>query len=518
MKRTYCYVVLFALIIVVSATIPSPAQAAPTLRTDQPLYTLRDKQVTLVGSGFSVNQIYYVWTKGPFDNATHISGTSFTPVSGGLVPPATSLPISSDSPLGTYLVSVSTSASSDNSQARTHYGMWGSMKPLYERTQSVKIVGGGLFPGTSFRLTIRNPAGNFVHQATLVSSASGDFNHTWRIPEDAITSEHSVFIDGTGTFDDAQQDYVSASKFTVTQAVLSVKIVEQPSSSYQRTEKAKISLALKYSDGSPVVRSRSDIRPIVLLLNQSTVAFASISLLDAANGVWRAESKILVNSTPSARYRFELSAMSFDDGFGNKGGAVDTLSNYFQVRNASFVITSELNGTQIQIPFGQVSIISKVAYPDGTPLTNGTVRVLVSTGSSTSDLKSVYDSRIRAWRASYSSTLSDLWRVGTWTLRVEAYDVYGNSGTATYEVAAQPYLFLASIAVLIVVVLFGRWTVSRYGRKVYFRIRKITQRFRGQTFGMILLEDSACVAVHREFLWFAVPFKTEKVNRHQILR
>ncbi len=73
--------------------------------------------------------------------------------------------------------------------------------------------------------------------------------------------------------------------------------------------------------------------------------------------------------------------MSFDDGFGNKGSTSDVLSGYFQVNNASLLITSQVNGTQIQVPFGQVSIISKIAYPDGTPMSNGTVRAFLSDNS-----------------------------------------------------------------------------------------------------------------------------------------
>jgi hypothetical protein len=456
----------------------SPVNAAATLRADQPLYTPRDKQVTLVGAGYTLNQPYYVWERGPDDNSTRYTGVTFMPVAGGLIPPSTVLPITAVTALGTYLVSVSTSSSSDNSQAKAHYGIWGTMSPLYQRTQSVKIFGGGLFPGISFKLTIRNPAGNFVHEIALVSTRVGDFNDSWRIPEDGITDAYTVFIDGTGTYDDAQQDYVSLTKFTVTQATLSAEIVTQPYSLYQRTDDAKLTFALKYPDGSPVLKSKSSIQPVVLLINQTIVSFATLSLVDVTNGIWGADSRILPNATLSLKYRFQLPATSFDDGFGNKGPASDTFSGYFEVDQAKLVITSELNGTQIQIPFGQVSILSKVNYPDGTRFTNGTVRVLVSTGSSSSDLKSVYDSSIGAWRASYSSDLWDLTRIGTWSLHVEASDAFGNSGVATYEVTAQPYLFLASLAIVIAFILFARWTVSRYGRKVYFRLRKTIMRFK----------------------------------------
>ncbi len=482
LKNIHLYVAVLGFLIILS-TLPTPAHAAPTLRADVPLYTPRDKQVTLVGSGLTQGTIYYVWIRGPTDNKTQSTGISFTSLSGGLIPPGVVYPLSSDAPLGTYLVSLSTSATVDNSQATAHFGVWGTTNPLYQRTLPAYVMGGGLFPGTSIRLTIRDPAGNFVHQTTIASTTTGDFNDTWRVPEDAVTDVYTIFIDGTGTYDTPQQDYVSQSKFSVTQATLSAKITQQPNPSYQRTEQSAVSLALQYPDGSPVLKSKAGISPVLLLQDQITAAFAPLSLIDTVNGIWGANVKILVNATPSEKYRFELPAMSFDDGFGNKGGSVGTFSNYFQVRNASLVISTQVNGTQIQIPFGQVSIISKVTYPDGSALTNGTVRVVVATGSQVSDLQSAYDPTIGAWRASYSSTLSDLLRSGTWTLNVTAFDTVGNSGSVEVKVQAQPYLFIVVLGVLVTLVLFGRWTVGRYGRKVYFRVRKVVQRFRPGALG-----------------------------------
>jgi hypothetical protein len=468
---------------IILLSIPLPARAAPTLSTDQPLYTIRDKQVTLSGSGLSASQKYYVWVSSPEDNHTVYTGLSFLPVSGGLVPPAITYPLFTNSSLGTYLVSLSTSSSTDNAQATAHFGVWGSTEPVYQRTQSVGILGGGIFPGTGLRLTIRDPAGNIVQQATLVSTTEGGFNHTWRIPQDAITDVFTAFVDGTGVFDNPQQDFVSEAKFTVTQAVLSVRIANQPNATYERTQNAGISVVLQYPDGSPVTSSKGGTQPVLLLQNQATVAFPNLTIVDPANGVWMAQTKIQANATPGTMYRFEMPTMSFDDGFGNRGGPAGIYSTFFSVTNATLLITSQLNGTNIQIPFGQVSIISKVTYPDGEPLTSGSVGVVVSTGSSTSQLQSTYDPTIGEWRASYSSTLFDLVRIGTWTLRVTASDTLGNSGRATYDVTAQPYLFIITLAIVVSVLLVARWSVTRYGRRVYFRIRKILRKPRYRALG-----------------------------------
>ena len=457
LTRGNAIVILFLALTLITS-LPTHVRAAQTLSAEQPLYTMRDSQVTLVGNGYS-NLPYYIWTKGPNDNHTVYAGVSFTPVSGGYIPPGVGLPITAQSPVGTYMVSISTSSSDDNSEATAHYGIWGTAKPLFQRTETATIVGGGLFAGTSFKLSIRNPAGDYVITSSVVVNTNGGFNYSWRIPVDAVSETYKILIDGTGTYDNAQQDYVSEARFSVTSATLYPTISVQPSQAYQRTELAKLSLSLTYPDGSAVVNVFSDTHPVILLQNQSTVGFASLSLSDQTNGIWSVSAKLPINATISSKYRFELPAMSFDDGFGNKGGSTDTYSDYFSVNNASLTISSSINGTQIQIPFGAISIISKISYPDGTPLTNNsTVSVIVSTGSSTSLVTLGYDPTIAAWRGTYSSSFSDLWHVGMWTLKVQATDSYGNLGSASYEISAQPYLFLAIIAVIAISRL--RWTMD----------------------------------------------------------
>jgi hypothetical protein len=470
-------IIILILTLTLITSLPTHVRAAQTLSTAQPLYTMRDSEVTLVGNGYS-KQPYFIWAEGPNDNHTSFTGMSFTPVS-GYIPPAVGLPINSQSSIGTYMVSISTSSSNDNSVATAHYGIWGTEKPLYQRTETAKIIGGGLFAGTSFKMSIRNPAGDYVITSSIIVNSNGDFNYSWRIPVDAVSETYKVLIDGTGTYDNAQQDYVSEARFSVTPATLNPTISVQPNHSYQRTELAKLALSLTYPDGSAVANVMTDTHPVILLQNQTTVMFASLSLSDQTNGIWSVTTKLPVNATTSSKYRFELPAMSFDDGFGNKGGSTDTYSDYFSVNNASLTISSSINGTQIQIPFGAVSIISRISYPDGTPLTsNATVSAEVSTGPSTSLVTLGYDSTVAAWRGSYSSSLSDLWHVGIWTLNVQAIDSYGNSGNASYEINAQPYLFVAILVVAAVLAFVGRWIYGRYGRKVYFRTRKLIQRFR----------------------------------------
>lgn len=116
MKQTK--IILLALAIILLA-LPLPAKASPSLSTDNYLYTIRDKQVTLAGSGLTPSQQYYLWVRGPATNKTRYTGVSFTPVSGGLIPPDTTYPLSANAELGTYLISLSTSSTTDNAGDRT---------------------------------------------------------------------------------------------------------------------------------------------------------------------------------------------------------------------------------------------------------------------------------------------------------------------------------------------------------------------------------------------------------------
>ena len=123
MKQTKIVLLTLAIILL---SLPLSAKAAPSLSTDNYLYTIRDKQVTLVGSGLTPSQPYYLWIRGPGGNKTRYTGVSFTPVSGGLIPPDITYPLSANSQLGTYLISLSTSSTTDNAQATAHFGIWGS--------------------------------------------------------------------------------------------------------------------------------------------------------------------------------------------------------------------------------------------------------------------------------------------------------------------------------------------------------------------------------------------------------
>ncbi|MBZ5529768.1 MAG: hypothetical protein LAN71_17975, partial [Acidobacteriia bacterium] len=194
-------VMLLTVVLIVHSPVPAIAQTRPSLTTDQALYTLRDKQVLLQGDGYAPRRQYAIWLQTPLDNTTRDSGFTFTTTDNGQVPPATSLAIESSLPFGTYLVSISNSTRSDAAVARAHYGIWGTDKYVYQRTDVVQARGGGVLPKASLKVTIRDPTAAFVYDSTIAANETGSFLATWKIPPDAITESYTVFIDGVGTYD-----------------------------------------------------------------------------------------------------------------------------------------------------------------------------------------------------------------------------------------------------------------------------------------------------------------------------
>jgi hypothetical protein len=446
----------------------------PIVATSQPLYTLRDPQVELTGSGFSTTTTYHVWVRKAGGNATSYASLSFTPVSGGLIPPATVLQLAPDDPLGTYVVSISTSPASDTGVAQAHFGVWGTIRQLYQRTEAARVLGGGLFPGGGAKLTIRNPAGNFVHDLTLLADQSGEFRDEWRIPADASLDVYSVFLDGTGTFDDPTREFVSLARFTVAPATLRVTIVNQPSGSYERTETASVTLEVRYPDTTAVTSLKSGSRPVDLLQENLGISTLNLTRVDPTLGRWRAEVKISANASLGTGYRFRLAGGAFDDGFGNAGAADELMSNLFEIRAASFRINAVTNQSSYQIGFDSIRIVSVVNYPDGTPLRNGTVTATISSGSWSTLISLTYDPQTGTWTGIYPTSLLDVSRIGEWTLTVHASDEYANLGETKLSLSVQPFVLALVIVIIVVLALVGNWLVRRYWRRILLRIRKFT--------------------------------------------
>jgi hypothetical protein len=479
-RATVIGVILLAVVSMVHSPVPVMAETHPSLVTDQPLYTLRDTQVLLQGDGYAPRKIYAVWVQTPIDNSTRISDLTFNTTDKGQVPPATSLPIEPTSPLGTYLVSISNSTKSDDAIARAHYGIWDTDKYVYQRTEVIQTKGGGILPKAALIVTIRDPAGNDAYKATVAANETGTFMTTWKIPPTAPTQDYTVFIDGTGTYDSPSADFVSKSKFSVTPALLNVTIQGPPNLFYNRTQTASAGFVIRYPDSTAVTSMKDGLKPVALYAGQFKIADLSLSVSGTTSGMWVAQSKIPVNASLGVTYKFLLSANAFDDGEGNIGPAKDVETSSFNVTAATLTVNAALNSTHYQVPFDTLAAYAGIVYPDGTPVSNATVRAWLTAANSEVNATVTRESASPVWVIKYAFSWSDLLRLGNWRLFVEATDIYGNAGSESLEVTTQPYTLLEVAVAAAIVVLVVRWLLLRLWRRLYIETKRAVSALRAR--------------------------------------
>ena len=473
-------VLLVAVVLFIRFPVQAAAQATPSLQTSQALYTLRDTQVVLQGSGFESAKQYLIWLQTPADNSTRNTGLAFTTTEKGEIPLAIFLPIKPDSLLGTYLVSISNSTTVDDAVARVHYGIWGTDRYVYQRTETVLATGGGILPKAALKVTIRDPAGTDAYKATVAANDTGAFVTSWRIPPSSLTEEYTVFIDGTGTYDTPTAEFVSKSKFSVTQALLNVTVLTQPVGPYQRMQTVSADFVVKYPDSTTVASMKEDLKPAALYAGQFKVADLGLTASGATSGLWTVQSKIPRNATLDVKYRFALPAKAFDDGNGNIGPENDVETSSFSVVAATLQLSSTLNSTRYQVPFDTLTAYTRVTYPDGTPVANATLRAQLSAVNSKVNATVTYDKAASVWIISYAFTLRDLLSPGTWTLSEDISDIYGNAGSSTLEVTAEPYTFLEIVLAVVIILLLARWLLSKFWRRLYLGAKRVLPSIRGR--------------------------------------
>jgi len=479
-RATVIAVMLLAVVSMAHSPVPAVAEIHPSLVTDQPLYTLRDKQVLLQGDGYAPKTIYAVWVQTPTDNSTRISDLTFNTTEKGQVPPAVSLPIEPTSPLGTYLVSISNSTKSDDAIARAHYGIWDTDKYVYQRTEIIQTEGGGILPKAALIVTIRDPAGNDAYKATVAANETGTFMTTWKIPPTAPTQDYTVFIDGTGTYDSPSAEFVSKSKFSVTPALLNVTIQAPPNLFYNRTQTASAGFVIRYPDSTAVTSMKDGLKPVALYAGEFKIGDLSLSASGTTSGIWVVQSKIPVNASLGVTYKFLLSASAFDDGEGNIGPAKDIETGSFNVTAATLVVNAALNSTHYQVPFDTLVAYAGIGYPDGTPVSNATVRAWLTAANSEYNATVSHESASPVWIIKYAFSWSDLMRLGNWRLFVEATDIYGNAGSESLEVSTEPYTLLEVVVAAAIVVLVVRWLLLRLWRRLYIETKRAVSALRAR--------------------------------------
>jgi hypothetical protein len=250
--------------------------------------------------------------------------------------------------------------------------------------------------------------------------------------------------------------------------------------SYERMQVASTEFVIQYPDSTAVASMKDGLKPVSLYAGPFKMADLSPTVSGATSGIWIAQSKIPVNASLEVKYKFLISANAFDDGNGNLGPAKDVETTSFGVTPVTLLVNTALNSTHYQVPFDTLTAYTRVSYPDGTSVTNATIRAWLSAANSQVNATVTPDKVSPVWIIKYAFSWGDLLRLGNWKLFVEATDIDGNAGSGSMEVTAEPYTLVEIVVAAAIVVLVVRWLLLRFWRRLYLETKRVVSVLRAR--------------------------------------
>jgi hypothetical protein len=406
--------------------------AAPKMVADRPVIPLWNVggKVNLTVSQMPVNVTYSVWIQRPGQSSSRYSGFQFIN-SGKTASIPIQVTVSATDPAGTYSVSLSTSSSSDTRTAIAHFGVYGTDNKAYQRTNVMRIAGGGFAPNSTVTVNAQvgaQPLSGFP--ATVTAGSRGDFAYTYSVPPSAPVAAVTVSANGPG-YDSHNATSVSTGA-TIQPTTLAVNILSQPTASVERTANAPIAYSITYPDNSPVTTSTANSTKVFVVSDAGTqVAEVVLSLSDANTGRWQA---IWVPS-PSmnlARYHFVISPRDFDDSFGNLGTGNTLASQSFGVTPAKVQLVLQGNTTIQRTQDARLMVAAQ--YHNGAQFANVTQATGVITEPDGTNHTIGFNSTLNEFVGRYNTTVNSA--LGQVLVSATLTDLFGNtaSGTLTVQV------------------------------------------------------------------------------------
>ena len=453
---------------------PASSAPRPVIDTDSPVYSHLAREVLVSGYGLQASLTYFLWLQKPrLQNASY-TGISFVATTTGGVPyPNVNIALDIPPSLGTYELTISASSTFDSASARCHFGVVGPARALYQRRETANFVGGGVLPGSTVRIDIRNPMDALVSNMTAVANDAGEFEHTWPIPNNVQVGTWTMSVGGIGTYDNSFERHRADGQFGVVEASLKLSIHQQPLSLYQRTETAMIAFIVKYPDQSPVTTIKAAFKPVFISRMGIKAQSLPLVLADAMNGIWRTEYAIPKNETLGKNFTFTVSVGSFDDGFGNKAPSSTLVSSQFEVASAQLTISIISPKHTYEMLFDSISPNATVKYPDGSDLVDGTVSAIFESGALRDVRPLLFHERSRSWILTYHLAITEIQRIGTWKMTLTAEDAYGNRGVISLEIGVRAFwLFVVVATSSVLAVVLVKWVSEETG------LRKLLKRMK----------------------------------------
>jgi len=417
--------------------------AAPKIVADRPVVPLWNLggKVNLTVSQIPVNVTYYVWLQRPAQSSSY-GGFQFIN-SGNTASVPIQVTVSATDSAGTYTVSLSTSTFSDTKTAIAHFGMYGTDSRVYQRTNKMKIAGGGFAPNSTVSVNVQVGAQALSGFPTNVTAGSrGDLTYTYSVLPSAPVA--AVTVSATGPAYDSHNSTSVSSVATIQPTTLAVNILTQPTPSVERTTNVPIAYSISYPDKSPVTTSTANSTRVFVVSDAGTeVAEVALSLSDPSTGRWQAI-WVPPPSMNLARYHFEISPRDFDDSFGNLGTGNMLASLGFAITPAKVQLVLQGNATIQRTQ--DARLVATAQYHNGVQFTNVTQATgVITEPDNRTTHPIVFNSTPNEFIARYNTTISS--PLGQVLLSATLTDLFGNtaSGTLTIQVVKATTNFAVNI-------------------------------------------------------------------------
>lgn len=412
------------------------AQGGPLFASTQPVYAIWNigGTASFIAFQLTINSTYYVWYQRPNDTSTKYTGVTFVSRTGNA---SFQIPVAANDPPGTYLVSLSNSASSDSGAAIAHFGVAGINSASYTRTNTMRIAGGGYVPNSTVTVVLSS-SGLVEADLTVSVDPKGSFNKGYWLLPSTPTGSLTVSIGGSGF--DAHTPVSTISSASVALAQLTITQVTQPPTSVERTSSATIGLKITYPDGSPVTTATQNATRVILVseTNGSTTEL-HLALSNSSLGIWTA-SWVPSFSAKLESFHFEAFPSDFNDSYGNIGRGAELISSSFHVTVAHTNLVNQINSTvQRTLPV-EVAIIPK--YHDGVPFVNVTQASGTITLADGTKAQLPFNGTLDEFYALYATNAST--PLGSYlTVSANVADLFGNtaSGTLTFQIVPAVLVF-----------------------------------------------------------------------------
>jgi hypothetical protein len=447
---------------VLSISIPTTwGQGSITITTDQRIYPVWKigGTVKVTATELPPNSTYYLWLQKPKTANTTFTGVKIqeTPASN----PVAQLTVTSGDPSGSYLLSLSSSSLIDTRIAVAHFGVFGTDKAQYQRTETIIIAGGGFSPNSIVSVELKNATGPVeAFPSSLNATERGEINYTYKISASAENATWTLSADGVA-FDNQDQTSTSLS-ISIRPANLRFRLRYEQA--IERTTVLTVNSIVTYPDGSVLTLETLGVA-VNVTLSATNFTRTSVMSYNDTTLSWSAGFPIARNQS-LGQYTIRVRAW---DGYGNSGDS----TAYTAVIPAKLLFALDPNVKAPQS--ASVDVAVYVQYPDGSYLTDrfGGQVIAYTNSSGVLAYAMIFDNADFKWHLTYTSPELGFTFGKTVNIYFNATDEYGNSGSAakffTIQVGADTGTIVLSVVAAAIVpaalLIWAIFTISSRRRK-----------------------------------------------------